>query len=391
MTQEQFYADFGRVNDFYAAQEGLQRPGGMVIDRDGVPTCDVEAMGAWGWALSQGTPLSQVLLQIRSSDEWKQKHAGDPVAVPPPFEPLPRLCVRGKFFACEDGAPWTMVECSDFNLPGLAKAGGNVDLIFQQRQACGFNAMRWFTAYNVPGIGRLVPDDALYDVLANLIDRAHHFGIRPELVAFTGPYEGLFADEAAMLRHWDRLRELPIDFLEAINESDNPANKGVPLDKLIRPSGILSSHGSNCADEQGVTPFWDYSSYHSNDLSEWWRKTGHNSMERADLDGVPYTANENTRMPDNDANPIHAEDASRAAALLCAGSCFHSVRGKTSELWDGQELVCAQAWARGARDVPLEFQQGQYHHRQDLEAPGIIRAYDRTLSDGRQFTVAIRA
>jgi hypothetical protein len=77
--------------------------------------------------------------------------------------------------------------------------------------------------------------------------------------------------------------------------------------------------------------------------------------------------------------------------LLCAGSCYHSVRGKSSELWDGVELECAEAWVDGAKMIPLDFHTGQYHHRTDLETPGIIRAYDRTISDGRQCVVTIRA
>jgi len=81
-NQEQFYNDFRAVNDFYTSQDGLQRPGGMVIG--GV--CDVEAMGQWGWQLSQGVALASVLAQIRTSDEWKTKHAHDPH---PPFPQAP--------------------------------------------------------------------------------------------------------------------------------------------------------------------------------------------------------------------------------------------------------------------------------------------------------------
>ena len=82
--QASFSRDFRSVNEFYGSPEGLQRPGGMVIDRDGIPTCDVEAMQQWGWQLSQGTPLSSILQQIRQSDEWRTKHAGD---VQPPAPP----------------------------------------------------------------------------------------------------------------------------------------------------------------------------------------------------------------------------------------------------------------------------------------------------------------
>ncbi len=80
-SQDQFYYDFNETNEFYASQEGLQRLGGMVIDRNGVLTADTEAMGQWGWQLSQGVPLNTVLARICQSDEWKLKHPGED----PPF------------------------------------------------------------------------------------------------------------------------------------------------------------------------------------------------------------------------------------------------------------------------------------------------------------------
>lgn len=82
-SREQFYDEFKKVNEFYAAEEGLQRKGGMVIDRDGVPTCDVEAMGAWGYALlGENKTPGQVKTDIARSDEWKSKH---PSVEPPSF------------------------------------------------------------------------------------------------------------------------------------------------------------------------------------------------------------------------------------------------------------------------------------------------------------------
>jgi hypothetical protein len=85
-----------------------------------------------------------------------------------------------------------------------------------------------------------------------------------------------------------------------------------------------------------------------------------------------------------------AFDAAAGAALLCAGSCYHSVNGKQSALWDGLELECARAWAEGARSVPLEFQKGRYAHPANLEGPGDLRVYQRVLPDGRAHTVKIR-
>lgn len=72
-SRAQWADEFSRVNAFYAADDGLRRPGGMVIDRDGVPTADVAAMQQWGYDLLT-QPLADVLARIRQSDEWRAKH-----------------------------------------------------------------------------------------------------------------------------------------------------------------------------------------------------------------------------------------------------------------------------------------------------------------------------
>lgn len=312
----------------------------------------------------------------------------------PPFVELPRVTVAGQFFQV-NGQPWTMIEASDFNLLGRFVAGENIEPILEQRATTGFNTLRVFTAYDIAGIGVLKPSPQLYTLLVNFLHLCAQYGLYVELVAFTGPYQTVFLNDAAKVDHWESLitactGETNV-FLERANELDNSPNTNIPLNQLRWPSGILCSAGSNSADHAPVLPVWDYASYHSNDLNEWWRKTGHNSMEQADLHYVPVTGNENTRFPDKDSNSNHAYDAALAAALLCAGSCYHSVRGKTSELWADQELVCAIGWVAGAMGVDLQFQAGVYHHRTDLETSGVLRAYDRQLPDGRVFVVKIRA
>jgi len=312
----------------------------------------------------------------------------------PPVGTLPRRVVQGQFFALEDGTPWTMIQCSDFNLLGRVMAGEDIRPVLEQRRAVRFNTLRVFTAYNVPGIGTLQPSVGLYGPIPGFLDLCASYGLYVELVAFTGPYTGLFADDDAKVLHWEDLREVSRFSsnvsLELVNEGDHPANKDLPFSRLRRPVGILASHGSAMADQAPMLPVWDYTSYHSNDLNEWQRKVGHNAMEFADLYDVPATANENTRGDKDGYIVRHASDAAAGAALLPAGACCHTPRGKTSELWDGEELGWARAWARGARSVPLDFQRGAYHHRTNLEGPDVIRAYDRRLPDGREFVVMIR-
>jgi hypothetical protein len=68
-----FYARFREINDFYASQEGLQRPGGMVIGGN----ADTEAMAAWGYNLMNGATVESVKAEIRRSGEWEAKHPGE--------------------------------------------------------------------------------------------------------------------------------------------------------------------------------------------------------------------------------------------------------------------------------------------------------------------------
>jgi hypothetical protein len=73
-TRDQFYDEFKQVNEFYQSEDGLQRPGGMVLS-DG--RCDAEAMAAWGYALlAENQSVAAVKHQIVRSQEWKDKHPG---------------------------------------------------------------------------------------------------------------------------------------------------------------------------------------------------------------------------------------------------------------------------------------------------------------------------
>jgi len=164
--------------------------------------------------------------------------------------------------------------------------------------------------------------------------------------------------------------------LELVNENDQHDN--AVASSLTRPTGVIISHGSNGADATGVRPTWDYELYHTNGLSEFQRKVGHNAMEKADETGVPCWSNENTRYPDDENNRTHAYDAGAGAALLCAGSCFHSQGGKFSRPFNLTEYECAKLWVAGANSVPLTAQAGGYIHRNDLENADIIRAYERS-------------
>jgi hypothetical protein len=323
-----------------------------------------------------------------------------------PVTTLPRLVRDGKFFRLETGEEWQAVESSEFSLFKRNLDGEDIASILQQRAALGYNLFRiWILNQSV--VGRRnnpnpadPPQDAgihpnqypdFYERLGTFVDLCASVGIYTEITVFTST-GSLMPEEPDQQRHLDQtvavLRDRTNVLLELVNEFDQHDN--ACSSNLQKPTGVLSSHGSNGADQPPVRPTWDYELYHTNDQPEFQRKTGHNSMEWADQSGHPCVANENTRYPDRDSSVAHAFDAAAGAALLCAGSCFHSEGGKYGRLFTGVELECATAWAQGARSVPLEFRRGTYVPRTDLEGPNCIRAYERKLSDGRSWIVRIR-
>lgn len=291
---------------------------------------------------------------------------------------------------------FTICGTSNFNGLNRFRQGENLRPVLQQRQEVGFNALRDWTAFSIPKIGVCPPTPDLYAAIPDYLALCAEYGCYVELTAFTGPYV-YFPTQAAMLAHWEALIQsidraflqgiVNLLDLEAVNEGDNGPNLGVPLDQLRRPTGFLASHGSAIQDAPPMLPVWDVAG-HRPGANEEWRKVGHNPMaDVADVYHVPAFCNETTRRPDNDDDPDHAFDAAASAALLCAGSFFHSPGGKDATLWSGQELRCAQAWADGARSVPLEFQAGRYYRRDD---PAYLRVYGRRLPDGRTYEVSIR-
>ena len=307
------------------------------------------------------------------------------------------LIVRGQFFETSKHARFTAIECSDFAL--LARWANSEDIkpVLAQRADCGFNMLRMWTAFDgIPGIGTFTTLD--YGVLPEFVALCAHYGLYVEFTAYTG-----WNDPA----HWNRLcqaalRCTPSALLELVNEFDQ--NTGEP-DQVWAGVRRLAVQGGAASiavvtreqwrpEQIPVRPPWSYETFHTNDAFEWWRKTGHNAMEMAagaegvPASGLPILSNENTRYTDRDTASPHAQDSAAGAALLCAGSCYHTVSGKAGLPWTSVEEAAARAWAAGARAVDLTFQDGAYRRVDDA---AFLRVYQRVLPDGRAFTVQIRA
>ena len=302
------------------------------------------------------------------------------------FRPLPHLRVRGTFFEQETGARFTAIEASDFNLYGRFLNGEDIEPVLRQRAVAGFNLLRVWTRYSFNcgpggadhtcGIGEstLAQHPDYYDRLQSFLRACARHGLYVELTAYIGP--GGDFDRG----HWDRLvaavRSESNVLLELVNENDvHP----IDLSPFQKPDGVLASHGSNGSQAIPPQPFWDYATFHTNAAPEEQRKVGHNAWE---LSSGPVLTNETSRYPDVgmwsgadlDRQKQLAYDSAAGAALLAAGSCFHSAAGKTSSLWDDATMAVAVAWAAGARAVPLSCQDGGYTR---LDPGSFLRVYQR--------------
>jgi hypothetical protein len=307
------------------------------------------------------------------------------------------MVARGAFLALDSGSRWTAIESTDFFLLGRFLKGEDITPVLDQRASCGFNLLRVWTLFDIDQIGTLTSLD--YDRIPEFVALCASRGLFVEFTAYTGINDP---------QHWTKLgaaalRCRPLPLLELVNELDANTNEPDTLGRVFdlalhqqAPAPLLSSHGSNGSQAVAVRPAWSYETFHTNDAPEWHRKTGHNAMELSDgaenlaASRVPVLTNENTRFPDRCQSPQMAFDAAAGAALLCAGSCFHSAAGKQSLRWEGVELDCARAWAQGAQSVSLEFQDGRYVHAGELEQPGDLRVYKRVLADNRFGMVRIR-
>jgi hypothetical protein len=336
-----------------------------------------------------GLTYEQSLIKHRA--EWRAA-----LGLGSPVTPVTANIIRrGQFFGLSTGAYWTAIECSDFNLLNRFERGEDIRPVLQQRADCGFNLLRVWTLYDIPGIGSKPTCDFANVRIPHFVSLCAQYGLYVEFTAYTG-----INDPA----HWSRLcfaalQCTPYPLLELVNELDQNTNEPDADGRVFHladygpaPAPLLSSHGSNGSEHGPVTPFWSYATFHTNGAFEEQRKVGHNAME---LWNGPTLTNETSRCPEvgmwtTGPAVVRSFDAAAGAALLCAGSCFHSVRGKISELWDENELEAAEAWAAGARSVPLEFQDGAYRHAAELEGADDLRVYQRVLPDGRAATVRIR-
>ena len=254
------------LQDIYRTE--LLRPEGLWID--GHP--DFEGIAAWlldtyMGARDRGTPVDQaradVLRQIRASDEWRQKHAGETTTTPrpgpgPSVEPESgRLRAQGLELVTEDGRPWFGVGVTAFPLgqTWLDRGEAGVAPFADWMVRSGVQFARTAGCYN-GGIGRFIPSDYGARYIPGWRALGEYFRARKLRLKLT-MYCDMQTPELASVDQAARWRELTealaeyadVFIVDGGNEVDKNA---VRWQELARPS-LLASRGSPLSDG---TPPW---------------------------------------------------------------------------------------------------------------------------------------
>lgn len=298
---------------------------------------------------------------------------------------LPPLTINGQFLRA-NGQRFTWIEATSFLLYKrfIQEGVRACRPVLSQLHDLGFNAARIFLMND--SVGRIHPFEH-HDFFAGLPEFCSllaEFAIYPSFVA--GTQWATLMDANRQVNYLEQLYHTLYDIacvISKVNENDQHDNRISDLARLLShpPVGakFLLSNGSNGAGGGTVEPVADIGEYHTNDLDQWPRKVGHGPMEKiADVFNIPVWSSENTRADHDGYNLVHAYDAGRNGALLCMGSCCHTEEGKLAQVLTLSE-PWARAWATGARSVRLQFQDGNYVHLENEEAPGIVRVHARQL------------
>jgi hypothetical protein len=377
--------------------------------------------GAWLYYQKARKMFRIILPPIDVQGEWEAFDANDPTGGPcfPPeyngdrekvalhyawsYE-LPVLQRVGRYWR-RNGDRFFLNGATGFNAMGVLYGQGEqvVRQRMRQREDLGLNAIRFWTGYDVPLVGRLVPKEHphFYDEdLPALCSIAAEFGQYPYVTGFTGAYGTAFNNDPGQLRDHDArlaatLAAIPYAFYDRRNESTKDVNQTNAL-SATPPYTPVWSQGSNQQDEDPPKPYGLFYARHPAS-SEWQRKVGKQNIDFANggnVDGqmidLPGVDDETVRLePAGEMNIRHCHDAGACGAFFIAGAFVHSRQLKAFDLLtaDG-ELNQVAAWCDGVyyiwnRGLDI-VQDGEYHHLTGRESSEIVRSYQKVLGAREQ-------
>lgn len=374
--------------------------------------------GAW-MSYQGGHQRFRVIVPPDADGQWE---AGDPLCIPPEYggdfekvalhyrtiADLPALEIRGRYF-WRNGERFFLNGATGFNAPSRFTYEGADALrpMLAQRQALGFTAIRLWSAYNIPLIGRLIPREHadFYDrIVPGCSALCAEYGQYPYWTGLTGPYSVTLGGTDQIIEHdlrmQDALSRVPYALYDRRNESTKDVNQ-VDESRLPALSLYMASQGSNQQDQDPPTPFGRFAARHPSG-SEWQRKVGKQAFDSQNNLGrqEPWADDETVRCePGGENNPRHAHDAGACGALFIASAFLHTAQAKLgipwTDLYDGRpgELTMARSWCEGVASIVAQgldiAQDGQYFNHGD-NLPDIIRIYEKRLG-ARSITLEIGA
>jgi len=302
---------------------------------------------------------------------------------------LPVLERRGRYF-WQNGQRFFLNGKTGFNVAARFVYEGRDALIpmLEQSRALGFNAIRLWSAYNIPYIGRLLPREVpgFYSEIVPAVSHlCAEYGQYPYWTGLTGPYSVALGGMPEIAAHDQAMQNafaaVPFVLYDRRNEYSKDVNQvdGAQLGPLFYD---MASQGSGQQDEAPPTPLGRFYAYHPAS-GEWNRKTGKQSWDWSVFANVfiPGVDDETTRCEaSGETNRRHAKEAGGTGALFVAGAFYHSALAKLGVLLTGTELDTAQGWNEGVQAIVSQgldiAQDGQYDRPVD---PAFLRIYVKTL------------
>jgi len=220
-----------------------------------------------------------------------------------------------------------------------------------------------------------------YELLLEFVEYVGMSGLYVDLICCTQT-QTILPDPAAQVSHIQRVMSALFDssaLVSKVNEQyvhDNSID-GAAL-ALTKPYGakFLLSTGSQASGvEDALEPCADVIEYHTNDLSEWQRKGGHNSWEMGNRYNRAAYPSEETRT-DKDGSLAHYEDSGKTEVSMCMASMIHTPEGKNADAFDFS-LAHIDAHNRGVFDGGVNYRRGSY--RRYDPPPDICRDYSMTV------------
>lgn len=309
-------------------------------------------------------------------------------ALPPPPPPIVSAGEQGAVVAAamafkNNGYLWGWYGFSDFALFQRFLHGEDITPQLKQRVSVGANTLRVFAMFNAAGIGaasglgelRPATYADYYARLGSFLDLTASFGLRVELVALADAQDLLprFEDQRTHLEQVAAvLFTHPLTFLEVCNE---PFKNGCDVERLeptARTAGVPYALGTyDVAAGQESIAHGQYLTLHTERKAEWPRTARALGELRDGFDvfrgvHVPVVGDEPTgfaevaRGDSRSATPEDGRYFAATAALMGAGSTFHSDDGIASRLLGPVQLEAAREWFAAARWVPVDAQFSAY-------------------------------